>query len=60
NWGIIGRKKGAYTSIESKYDIVNDEALKVGLEDGDFVVITGGHPDGTEVTNFLKILEVKA
>ena len=57
-WGVIGRIKGVYTSIESKYDIVNLEAKRIGLANKDYVLITGGHPDGTPITNFLKILEV--
>jgi len=59
NWGIVGVAKGTYTTLESKYDIVNDKALEVGLNKGDYVIITGGHPDGTPMTNFLKLMEIQ-
>ncbi|MDL2211390.1 pyruvate kinase [Erysipelotrichaceae bacterium OttesenSCG-928-M19] len=58
-WGVIGIKKGVYQSIESKYEIVNMEAKNIGLNKGDFVIVTGGHPDGTPITNFLKIHAVE-
>lgn len=57
-WGIYGVAKGEYTSLESKYDIVNEKAKAVGLKVGDYVLITGGHPDGTPITNFLKIMQI--
>ncbi|WP_423362976.1 pyruvate kinase [Mycoplasma sp. P36-A1] len=58
NWGVYGVAKGAYTSLESKYGIVNEKAKSVGLQIGDYVIITGGHPDGTPITNFLKIMQI--
>ncbi|MDF9867251.1 pyruvate kinase [Bacilli bacterium PM5-3] len=58
NWGVIGCKKGTYTSIQDKYEIVNYQAKELDLKNGDYVIITGGHPDGTPLTNFLKIQEI--
>ncbi|MGL4383481.1 MAG: pyruvate kinase alpha/beta domain-containing protein [Bacilli bacterium] len=59
NWGVFGRIKKSYTKLSNKYAIVNDEAKALGFTKGDFVIITGGHPDGSPLTNFLKILEVE-
>lgn len=58
NWGVFPLHKGGYTSLESKFDIVNTFCKEAGFKNGERVIVTGGHPDGTKLTNFLKILEV--
>lgn len=58
NWGVYPIKKGLYTTLNDKYEIVNEKCRELGFNIGDYVLITGGHPDGTKLTNFLKIMEV--
>lgn len=58
NWGVHAKLKSGYTTLEDKYDIVKKEAIEMGFTKGDYVIITGGHPDGVPYTNFLKILEI--
>lgn len=58
NWGIIYFEKVDFSDLESKYKIANQRALNLGIQKNDLVIITGGHPNNTSITNFLKVLEV--
>ncbi|MDR1781800.1 MAG: pyruvate kinase [Bacilli bacterium] len=57
-WGVKGVKKGIYTELEHKQEIVNELALQQGLQLGDYVIITGGYPNKTRYTNFLIIHQI--
>ncbi|MDR3215194.1 MAG: pyruvate kinase [Bacilli bacterium] len=58
-WGVKGIKKGIYTELDEKQDIVNIEAKRLGLKVNDYVIITGGYPDKARYTNFLIIHQIQ-
>lgn len=57
-WGVNNFKKVEYANLDIKYEIVNQLAVQYGINKGDYVIVTGGHPDDLTITNFLKILEI--
>lgn len=59
NWGVKGIEVGHYETLEEKYLTANKSAKDFGIEPGSFIIITGGHPNNTEATNFLKISVVE-
>lgn len=59
NWGVIGLKQDLYASIEVKDQIADNLARQLNFNSGDYVIVTGGHPDSETTTNFLKILKIK-
>lgn len=56
--GIIPNLIHKETSLEDKFEYATKVAIESGVQPGESIIVTGGHPDGTKETNFMKIIKI--